>query len=79
MYIDVKPDQLRAARHMAGWTQDELADLSGISRITIANLEAGRVRDPKSSTIRLLARALQKAGVEITETGVERRRARELA
>lgn len=35
-------DTIRAAREERGWSQDELAHHSGVSRPTIARLEAGR-------------------------------------
>jgi predicted transcriptional regulator len=69
--IDVTPRQLRMARAAAGWTQDELAERSGISRVTIANLEAGKISDPRTQTVRLLVRALAEAGVAMTAHGVE--------
>lgn len=46
--------RLRAAR---GWTQEELAWQSGVSRPAIARLETGAT-DPRASTLVALARAL---------------------
>ena len=69
--IDVTPRHLRMARAAAGWTQDELAERSGISRVTIANLEAGKISDPRTQTVRLLVRAFAEAGVAMTARGVE--------
>ncbi|MFJ9706331.1 ATP-binding protein [Streptomyces sp. NPDC101234] len=48
---------LRACRLAAGWTQDELADLSGVSAHSISVLEAGR-RQPRLSSVSRLADAL---------------------
>ena len=71
--IDVEPRQIRMARAAAGLTQDELAERSGISRVTIANLEGGKIADPRVLTIRALIRALESEGVEITKDGVNLR------
>ncbi|WP_162834449.1 ATP-binding protein [Amycolatopsis circi] len=48
---------LRDCRLSAGWTQDELADRSGVSVHTISVLEAGR-RQPRLSSVSRLADAL---------------------
>lgn len=48
----------RHARHSSGVTQEELSDRSGISVRTIAELELGRTCQPRASTIRRLAMAL---------------------
>ena len=49
-------------RHRRGWTQEELAEFSGLSVRTIRNIELGRVRNPHRSSVDLLARALDVAG-----------------
>src|SRR5215468_1347760 len=53
---------LRAQRHRALLSQEELAAQSGLSERTIRNLEANRVRVPRASTTRLLAKALGLSG-----------------
>ena len=50
-----KLKQLRAER---GMTQEELAEKSGVSRVTISMLEAGKQRVTKSTTLVSLADAL---------------------
>lgn len=49
---------LREQRNRAGLTQRELAELSGVSRWTIIDIERGRVRSPRVFTIVALAFAL---------------------
>ena len=55
----VKLTRLRAIRERKALTQDELADLAGVSRQTVVKIERGL--EPRPPTIRKLARAL---GVE---------------
>lgn len=49
---------MRRRREAAGLTQEELAERSGVSVRTIANLEQGRTRRPFPSSVRALVRAL---------------------
>jgi len=69
----VTVSQLCAARAMIGWSQDQLAERSGVSKPTIARLELGRQDSPirgYASTARKLVSALEAAGVEfIAENG----------
>ncbi len=50
---------LKQARQAAGLTQEQLAQKSGVSRVTIAMLESGKQTVVKSSTIIKLADALK--------------------
>src|SRR5215468_9641939 len=50
---------LRARRHRAYLSQEQLAARAELSERTVRNLEAGRVRSPRTDTVRLLADALQ--------------------
>jgi len=50
---------LRACRHRAWLSQEQLAAQADVSERTVRNLEAGRVRSPRADTVRLLADALQ--------------------
>lgn len=50
--------RIAALREQCGWTQEELAERSGLSVRTIRNLELGRVQNPRRSSIDLLANAL---------------------
>ena len=49
---------LRAFRHRAYLSQEQLAARAELSERTVRNLEAGRVRSPHNDTVRLLADAL---------------------
>src|SRR3974390_772032 len=49
---------LRRQRVAAGLTQEDLAQLSGVSVRTIADLERGRTRRPYPSSVRALIRAI---------------------
>lgn len=57
-------EQLRAARALLGWTQDQLADQAGVGIATIRRLEAqtGPIR-AISDTLWRLQSALEQAGV----------------
>lgn len=43
-------DMIRAAREAHGWTQDELAQHSGVPKRTIQEIENGRVVKPQRAT-----------------------------
>ena len=55
---------LQAFRHRAYLSQEELAARAELSERTVRNLEAGRVRSPRTTTVRLLADALELAEPE---------------
>jgi len=50
---------LRARRHRACLSQEQLAARAELSERTVRNLEAGRVQAPRADTMRLLADVLQ--------------------
>jgi len=52
---------LERARHLAGKSQDELAELAGTSRTTLSAYERGR----KSPTLTTVARILESIGFEL--------------
>jgi predicted transcriptional regulator len=63
------PAQCRAARGLIDWSQMELAERAGVGIVTIRQLEAG-VHEPRRSTLDVVCRALEAAGVEfIAENG----------
>lgn len=49
---------LRAFRHRAYLSQEQLATRAELSERTVRNIEAGRVRSPRNDTVKLLADAL---------------------
>jgi transcriptional regulator with XRE-family HTH domain len=65
--------QIKAARSLLGWSQDDLADASGISKPTIGRLEATDSNDligGRVETGEALVAALEKAGIDfIAENG----------
>ena len=50
---------LRACRHRACLSQEQMAARAELSERTVRNLEAGQVQSPRVDTVRLLADALQ--------------------
>ncbi|MFE1441866.1 ATP-binding protein [Streptomyces sp. NPDC058739] len=50
---------LSSLRRQKGWTQEELAEESGVSVRTIRNLESGRVSNPRQASVELLFLALE--------------------
>ena len=62
------PAQCRAARGLLDWTQDELAAKAAVSVVTVRNFEKGR-SSPQRATLEVVRRALEAAGVELTNGG----------
>lgn len=60
--------QIRAARALLGWTQQQLADAAIVSFGALTRLERGEV-DPRLSTITAVQTALVKAGIEFLPQG----------
>jgi predicted transcriptional regulator len=58
--------QIRAARSLLNWSQDELATRSGISRTVIARLELGTT-DARTSTTESIRTALDSAGIRLVD------------
>ena len=55
--------QVRAARALLDWSQQQLADKAIVSLNAVARLEKGLV-DPRVSTVMAIQKALTKAGIE---------------
>ena len=61
--------QIRAARALLGWSQQDLADKSILSLNAVKRLETGH-GDPRMSTVMAIKKALEDAGVEfLAEVG----------
>jgi transcriptional regulator with XRE-family HTH domain len=58
--------QIRAARALLGWSQQQLADKAIVSLNTVARLEKGIV-DSRISTVQAVQKALVKAGIEFLD------------
>jgi transcriptional regulator with XRE-family HTH domain len=58
--------QIRAARALLGWRQADLAGASGVSEMTIKNIERG-AGEPRLSTLRALVKAFARAGVRFVD------------
>lgn len=50
--------KIKDARRAKGLTQKELAERSGVSRVTINALETGKLTNTKTDTLRSIAKAL---------------------
>lgn len=59
----ISPRQIRAARALLDWSQQELADQAVISLNSLKRFESSQ-GDPRLSTLQSIQRALEKAGVE---------------
>lgn len=64
----ITPAQIRAARALIGWKQTDLAAASGVSEISIKNIERGAT-DPRSSTVGAMQAAFERAGVVFLDPG----------
>ena len=66
--IVITVKQIKGARGILDWTQDDLATAAGISRPALNNLERGLTR-PHSETLRRIHKALEQAGIDFIEGG----------
>lgn len=65
----ISPAQVRAARGLLAWSQDELSSVSGVPKRTLVRLELGD-GTPQRRTLAAIRIALEDAGVEfIAENG----------
>lgn len=62
----ITPEQIKAARALLRWNQADLARESGISEMTIKNLERG-ASTPRQITIDALRSALEQGGASFID------------
>lgn len=60
----ISPGQIRAARAMLNWRQTDLAKASGVSEITIKNIERGASK-AKAQTLGQIEKSFNDAGLVI--------------
>lgn len=66
-------EQCRGARGLLGWTQQDLADASGLSKTAINNFEKGH-SDIKADSLRAIREAFEGSEIEFQEdTGLRKR------
>lgn len=63
--VTPQPKQIRGARGLLGWHQQDLAREAGVQLRTVQNVETG-AHKPSKSTLAKLKAALEAAGVEFT-------------
>lgn len=68
-YQGIQIHQIRAARSLLDWTQDDLAARTGLSKFSIANLEGAKT-SPQKGTIDKIIKSLELAGIEFIDDGV---------
>lgn len=64
------PEQCKAARSMAGLSQQALADAAKVAKATVATFEQGK-RKPYPRTLADIQAALEARGVRFTPDGVQ--------
>tara|TARA_Y100000589_G_C27197431_1_gene647589 strand:- start:8400 stop:9056 length:657 start_codon:yes stop_codon:yes gene_type:complete len=69
----IDSSQIKAAKALIGWSQDRLAEESGISKSAIAKIEAG-LNIPREDTLNKFKKAFERGGIEFIDEGVRRRR-----
>jgi len=60
-------ERVKAAREAAGLTQMQVASAAGIALSTLAQLEQGKMENPRLSTLRNLASALKVKLVDLMD------------
>ncbi len=64
----VTPRQIRAARALLGWSQQQLADKAVVSLAALSRFEQGK-GDTRVGTLAAIEKALTKAGIEFQAGG----------
>ncbi len=64
----IQPEQIRAARAMLDWSQQDLADAAGVSKDTVKNYELSNNK-PNTQTLTRIIGSLEAAGIEFLADG----------
>lgn len=64
----ITPSQIKAARALLGWSQQDLADRAIVALNTVRRIEAGQ-GDPRVSSVGRIQAALEAAGIEFSFGG----------
>jgi transcriptional regulator with XRE-family HTH domain len=77
--MTIAPAQLKAARQLLDWSQDDVAGASGLDTSTIVNFERGKNSSDRAA-LADIQKTLEAAGVEFVEiagaAGVKLRKAK---
>lgn len=63
----IRPEQVKAARAMLGWTREKLATEADVGLQSVNRLESGDGPVPKKGTQRLILSTLQAAGLHFPD------------
>lgn len=75
--LPIKAGQIRAARALLDWSQEDLAKATGLSIATIRKLEAGHI-SPRGKTTSFIRKTFEDAGLEFLEPNGVRQRLEEI-
>lgn len=70
--MEISIDQIKAARALLDWTQDDLVKASGLSKASIQNYEIGKT-EPNSTSLYKIIDAFSVHGIEFIEEGVRKK------
>lgn len=77
MHQIIRAGQIKAARAILDWSQEDLAQKTGLALNTIRNLETGSI-SPREKTVSVIRQAVEKAGLEFIEPAGVRLRMEEI-
>jgi transcriptional regulator with XRE-family HTH domain len=63
--LSISAEQIKKARILLAWSQDDVAIACGIDTLTVVNLESGK-QFPSASTLEAISATLQAAGAEFS-------------
>jgi transcriptional regulator with XRE-family HTH domain len=63
----LEPAQIRAARGLLGWRQQDLSKASGVGTATIRRIEQSQEMTGYASTLARIQAAFEKAGIEFID------------